>query len=152
MGVPKAFHVRIDRLMWGFSGRGVASALVAGPRNWMGGRKDRVSGGCILVALTGKSRAGWRGMVWCVASAIMALFSGSLSRHFDVMVLYRDSASQSANIRTDRCSTVKWYMRSAARHRCSTCVAACSLSGSSSKKPFKPWESAIHVNSAPRKC
>ena len=43
-------------------------------------------------------------------------------------------------------------MRSAARHRCSTCVAACSLSGLSSKKPFKPWESAIHVNSAPMRC
>ena len=107
MGVPKAFHVRIDRLMWGFSGRGVASALVAGPRNWIGGRKDRVSGGCTLVALTGKSRAGWQGMVRCVASAIMALFSGSSSRHFDVMVLYRDRASQSTNIRAGRCSTVK---------------------------------------------
>ena len=88
-----------------FSGRGVASALVAGPRNWIGGRKDRVSGGCTLVALTGKSRAGWRGMVWCVASAIMALFSGS--SHFDVMVLYHDRASQSANIRAGRCLTVK---------------------------------------------
>ena len=31
MGVPKAFHVRIDLSMWGFSGKGVASALVTGP-------------------------------------------------------------------------------------------------------------------------
>ena len=85
----------------------MASALVAGPRNLIGVRKDRVSGGCILVALPGTSRAGWRGMVWCVASAIMALFSGSSSRHFDVMVLYRDRASQSANICAGRCSTVK---------------------------------------------
>ena len=51
MGVPKAFHVRIDHLMWGFSGKGVASALVTGPWNWIGGRKDRVSGGCTLVHL-----------------------------------------------------------------------------------------------------
>ena len=107
MGVPKAFHVRIDRSMWGVSGKGVASALVAGPQNWIGGRKDRVSGGCTLVASTGKSRAGWQGMVWCVASATVALFLGSSSRHFDVMVLYRDRASQSANIRAGRCSTVK---------------------------------------------
>ena len=107
MGVPKAFHVRIDRSMWGFSGRGVASALVAGPRNWMGSRKDRVSGGCTLVTSTGKSRVGWQGIMRCVASATVALFSGSLSRHFDVMVLYRDRALQSANIRAGRCSTVK---------------------------------------------
>ena len=31
-------------------------------------------------------------------------------------------------------------------------MAACSLSGSSSKKPLRPFESAIHVNSAPMRC
>ena len=90
--------------------------------------------------------------MWGVASAMLVWFSGRSSRHSDVIVLYRERASQSASILAGRCSTVKWYMRSAARHRCRTCVAACSLSGSSSKKPFKPWESAIHVNSAPRRC
>ena len=87
-----------------------------------------------------------------VLTAARMLFSGSSSRHLDVMVLYLERASQSTNILAGRCSIVKWYMRSAARQRWRTCVAACSLSGSYSKKPFRPCESAIHVNSAPMRC
>ena len=56
ISVPRAFHVMIDRSIWGLSGRGVASALVAGPWNWMGGRKDKVPRGCTLVVWIGKSR------------------------------------------------------------------------------------------------